>query len=544
MRVIAGIMTLLFGLNLMAKRLQMIENTKLKRWMGNLAKHPILCVAFAALLSFLVQSSSTVVLMIIGLVAGNIVTMPTAFALLLGGNIGTAFYVPILQDIAYTIFVIAGIGAFFVWITTTRRDRQSYALVVLGTAFIFVGMDQLKSGLAILSNAVWFEESMRAIHGNWVAFMQGISFTTVVQSSRLSLSVISDYIAKGYIDVLPSIFFMLGANIATTSTAIFSTLTGSVDQRRTAILHFLINVFGVALAMPVLWVLPMTGLLNSIRFSGDNILWYSHIGFNLLTAIVFLPLQAKFLQLSELLIPEPMLVRKKTVPVKTDSVTGKTSLGFRTDMQALFRTTWAHAKTVFQIYLTRDVTLVERATQIAESIAKMQDKLKTDFFALMDRTPELESQKEILSLYTTLEDMIRIHEHCLGLFSLGSDRIVHGSNIDDLSLLTLRSGFRNALDLVYLCTQDHPSEEEELARALTFTDRLEESKEVFTRNVLMAYQEGTIDSRSAWELLETMRRLTQINEIALRRIGSDEPRILLGATNDIRRGNSPYLLDS
>lgn len=544
MRVIAGIMTLLFGLNLMAKRLQMIENTKLKRWMGNLAKHPILCVAFAALLSFLVQSSSTVVLMIIGLVAGNIVTMPTAFALLLGGNIGTAFYVPILQDIAYTIFVIAGIGAFFVWITTTRRDRQSYALVVLGTAFIFVGMDQLKSGLAILSNAVWFEESMRAIHGNWVAFMQGISFTTVVQSSRLSLSVISDYIAKGYIDVLPSIFFMLGANIATTSTAIFSTLTGSVDQRRTAILHFLINVFGVALAMPVLWVLPMTGLLNSIRFSGDNILWYSHIGFNLFTAVIFLPLQTKFLALSEVLIPEPMLVRKKGAPSRKDGLPNQTSVGFQSDTHALFRTIWAHAKTVFQIYLTRDISLVDRANQVAENIAQAQEKLKVDFFLLLNHTSVEDSSKEILTLYEMFEDMIRVHENSLGLFSLASDRIVHGSSADELSLITLRSGFRNALDLVYLCTQDHPPEEEELERALAFSDRLEESKGVFTRNVLMAFREGSIDSRSAWELLEAMRRLTQINEIALRRIGTAVSSITIEVEKEENREGASYLFDS
>lgn len=544
MRVIAGIMTLLFGLNLMAKRLQMIENTKLKRWMGNLAKHPILCVAFSALLSFLVQSSSTVVLMIIGLVAGNIVTMPTAFALLLGGNIGTAFYVPILQDIAYTIFVIAGIGAFFVWITTTRRDRQSYALVVLGTAFIFVGMDQLKSGLAILSNAVWFEESMRAIHGNWVAFMQGISFTTVVQSSRLSLSVISDYIAKGYIDVLPSIFFMLGANIATTSTAIFSTITGSVDQKRTAILHFLINLFGAVIVIPLLWGVSISGVLNSTEISGDKILWYSHIGFNLFTAVIFLPLQTKFLALSEVLIPEPMLVRKKGAPSRKDGLPNQTSVGFQSDTHALFRTIWAHAKTVFQIYLTRDISLVDRANQVAENIAQAQEKLKVDFFLLLNHTSVEDSSKEILTLYEMFEDMIRVHENSLGLFSLASDRIVHGSSADELSLITLRSGFRNALDLVYLCTQDHPPEEEELERALAFSDRLEESKGVFTRNVLMAFREGSIDSRSAWELLEAMRRLTQINEIALRRIGTAVSSITIEVEKEENREGASYLFDS
>jgi phosphate:Na+ symporter len=218
MLVAAGVFAFLFGMNLMAKSLQKLDHTVLKRWITSLSKRPwlsFLCAAFAA---FIVQSSSVITVLIIGLVAGNMIALPQAFMLLLGANIGTAVQIPFLRNVVEGGFIVAGLFAFFLWMLATRTDQKNVALSIIGTALVFTGLDQVVIGLGALPNYVWFTETMRTMRPGVSAFFNGVTLTTLLQSSGISLRVLTDFLREGAIALPAAMYFMLGANIGTTST--------------------------------------------------------------------------------------------------------------------------------------------------------------------------------------------------------------------------------------------------------------------------------------------------------------------------------------
>ncbi|MGI6441689.1 MAG: Na/Pi cotransporter family protein [Peptoniphilaceae bacterium] len=510
MLVAAGVFAFLFGMNLMAKSLQKLDHTVLKRWITSLSKRPwlsFLCAAFAA---FIVQSSSVITVLIIGLVAGNMIALPQAFMLLLGANIGTAVQIPFLRNVVEGGFIVAGLFAFFLWMLATRTDQKNVALSIIGTALVFTGLDQVVIGLGALPNYVWFTETMRTMRPGVSAFFNGVTLTTLLQSSGISLRVLTDFLREGAIALPAAMYFMLGANIGTTSTAMISTIGGDIDAKRTGVLHVLINVFGVLLLWPVFAYMMHRRMLVSLPYPTDWILMRAHLVFNLLTSFLFIPLTGPFLRLVRFLVPSPM--ERRTEHGLTESLAEETPLLLlHADLQALYRNIWAYTKQVFHLFQTMDVHQLERAAQISESIRQTGSQLRKRFYHETKGSGSKEPDSELLRLIGFMEDMGILHELVHEVFLLASDRIMHQRKIDEISRMALRSQFKKTLDMVYLCAQLGKRDAEEVAQACWNQEELGRERPVFQRNVLMAAKDGRLDEKSAEDLLAVFRLLERIN---------------------------------
>jgi solute carrier family 34 (sodium-dependent phosphate cotransporter) len=97
------------------------------------------------------------------------------------------------------------------------------------------------------------------LFGNPVrAFMLGLAFTSIVQSSSVTISLVVPMAGAGLLTLEQLFPYALGANIGTTVTALLAALvTGSVAAVQVAFAHTLFNAFGTAIWY-TLRVVPIT----------------------------------------------------------------------------------------------------------------------------------------------------------------------------------------------------------------------------------------------------------------------------------------------
>lgn len=447
--------------------------------------------------------------MIIGLVAGNMVALPQAFVLLLGTNIGTTVQVPVLRDLVHASFLLAGLVSFFVWMIATRTDQKNTALSVIGTALVFSGLSSVIAGLEGLTQQLWFTETLRLMKEGTSAIFHGITLTALLQSSGVSLGVVAEFLRAGILLLPAALYFMFGANIGTTITAVISAIGSTIDAKRTAILHVLINLAGVLLFWPVLWLLLRAGTLNALSASPDRVLMTAHLLFNLISALLFLPLTGRFVQLARFLVPPP--VERRTAKAQEIDAGDSSLLLLRTDFQALFRTIWAYTQQVFHLYQSMDITQIERTAQIRDNIEQTRSALRQDFFRAAGTTDLSVNDTGFMLLISKLEDMEILYNLTHDVFTLASDRIMHRRQADPVSRVALRSQFKKTLDMVYLCAQLDERDPEEVNLAIRNQEEIDRAQTVYARNALMAVRDGGLDAKNAEDLLSVFRLLERMN---------------------------------
>jgi len=84
------------------------------------------------------------------------------------------------------------------------------------------------------------------------AIFVSIIFTTIVQSSSITIALMIPLIAAGILTVETMFPLIMGANIGTTTTAILASFaTGNIAAVTVAFVHFLFNMIGVCLIYPI-----------------------------------------------------------------------------------------------------------------------------------------------------------------------------------------------------------------------------------------------------------------------------------------------------
>lgn len=263
----------------------------------------------------LVQSSSTVTALIVGLVAGGTVTIEQAVPMVMGANIGTSITNTIVAmghmtrsneferafagATVHDFFNLMAVAVFLpLEIATGFLHRLALVLerILIGTevaefhsplkaaitpvaSFVKGGLTNLfdekvvaavillAMGLTMLIVSLSFLVKLmkRLLMGQVEVMLHdylfkhplrgilvGTVITILVQSSSVTTSLTVPLLAAGIVTVEAIFPFILGANVGTTITALLASLaTGNPAALTVAICHVLFNVFGILLLYPL-----------------------------------------------------------------------------------------------------------------------------------------------------------------------------------------------------------------------------------------------------------------------------------------------------
>lgn len=330
-----GVAAFIIGMNMMGGNLETAAGKSMRRLMGKATKNRFLGVGTGAAVTAIVTSSSATTVMIVGFVNVGLMTLTQAASIIMGANIGTtvtAFITAVSTtgsefEITALFAFVAFVGVLISMISKKDKVKRIGA-ILQGLGLIFIGMNVMSGsmsslmaekiivdGEAVANPIAEAVKSMFTAIGfgketlTWeiiVLFLLGALLTGLMQSSAAITAIVISLASSGLISLPMAMFIVLGTNVGTCVTALFSSLGTSVNARRTAVVHLLFNVIG-----SIIFIIPLAftsgyiaDFLNSFI---PNISWQIaifHMAFNLLTTAILLPFINYLVKLACLIVPE------------------------------------------------------------------------------------------------------------------------------------------------------------------------------------------------------------------------------------------------
>lgn len=321
-----GVAAFIIGMNMMGSNLETAAGKSMRRLMGKATKNRFLGVATGAAVTAIVNSSSATTVMIVGFVNVGLMTLAQAVPVVMGANIGTtvtAFVTAISTTGAE--FKITALFAFIAFVGVLmsmigKRDKIKHIGAILqGLGLIFIGMNVMSSSMGdmLSDNGIKsaVEGVFKAIGGtggvpSWwqiiVLFLLGALLTGLVQSSAAITAIAISLASSSLISLPMAMFIIMGTNVGTCVTALFSSMGTSVNARRTAIVHLLFNLIG-----SIVFIIPLAftssyiaNFLNSFIPSVSWQIAIFHMVFNLLTTGLLIGFIKYLVKLACLIVPD------------------------------------------------------------------------------------------------------------------------------------------------------------------------------------------------------------------------------------------------
>lgn len=287
-----GLALFLFGMQVIRMGFEAIFLEKVQRILNHITQTPSLGLLTGTLATAILQSSSAVMLLTIGLTHAKIMTFRQSIGIILGANIGTVLTAELvafrLEDFGL-YFLLLG-GFLFLMRTFTLR---CWGIIVGGFGLLFIGMDTIQSITPVLTTLGWVDALyVLGSDGIISGVIAGTMLTSLIQSSTATTALTMGLMADQLFTMSTAIAIILGSNIGTCVTALLASIGANLAARRVAIAHVLLNIGGVLLFLPLIPV-----LVTTVEWmTANHVHQVAHAGliFNVVCSLLVLPVIISF----------------------------------------------------------------------------------------------------------------------------------------------------------------------------------------------------------------------------------------------------------
>ncbi len=299
---VGALTLLLFGMNMLSAGIQKGAGSSLQRLLGIVSGNRITAVLTGLFVTSLIQSSSAATVMVVSFVNAEILTLAQAIGIIFGANIGTTITAWIVSLLGFSFKITAlavplfGIG--FVVKFMKKWRIHDFGEMFMGFGLLFLGLGLLSGTLKLNQESVAFLQNFKTLGfgGLLVGVLVSACLTALIHSSSAMTAIIITMAFNGSLTWELSAALVLGSNIGTTIDAVLSSIGGSTNARRAAMVHVGFNIAGVFLA--ILFFRPLLSLVDLIipgtpESDLPNHIAMLHTVFNVCATLVFLPFVKK-----------------------------------------------------------------------------------------------------------------------------------------------------------------------------------------------------------------------------------------------------------
>ena len=307
--IIGGLGLFLLAIGMMTDGLKLAAGNSLRTLLAKWSSTPFRGVVSGAAMTALVQSSSAVTVASLGFVNAGLLSMRHALGIVYGANIGTTMTGWLVAMVGFKLNIQAvalpmiGVGMILKLLKPNSR-LASFGIAIAGFGLFFVGIDSLKTAFeGIVSTFDLSQFKAEGVEGFLMYLVIGFVMTVLTQSSSASIALTITAATSGMVGIYAAGAMVIGANIGTTSTAMFASIGATSSAKRVAAAQV---VFNVATAVVAALILPLLfGLIHwitevaEIDANPGITLAIFHTLFNLLGVALIFPLNdrlASFLE--------------------------------------------------------------------------------------------------------------------------------------------------------------------------------------------------------------------------------------------------------
>ncbi len=299
---LAGTIALfLWGTHMAQTGVQRALGPRLRRILGSTLSNRVKAFFAGIGLTLLLQSSTATGLMAASFTANGFVDLLAAMAVMLGANVGTALIVQVLSfdvAIASPILILAG---FLMFTRSTNALVHDLGRALIGLGLMLLALHQMLGILSGVENAMEFRAAIGIIAAvPALGFVLAALAAWGVHSSVAIVLLIMSLASRGALPLDVAFISVLGANLGTAINPLLEATTPTPEARRLPLGNLLNRVLGICVAL--LFIGPSAHWLGDLVSRPQAVASY-HLLFNLLLALVMLPLLVPAGKLLKRLLP-------------------------------------------------------------------------------------------------------------------------------------------------------------------------------------------------------------------------------------------------
>ncbi len=299
-----GAALLLWGLHMVQSGIMRAFGSELRRLLIRALRNRFVAFGAGVGLTALLQSSTATGLMTASFVTGGVLALVPALAIILGANVGTTLIVQVLSfnvaAAAPALFII-GLLAFRAGARTWIKD---IGRVAIGLGLMLLALHILIDTLAPAEDAPAMRALFRAITGDTVlCIVIAASLTWLAHSSVATVLLTMSLAYSNFVAPAAALALVLGANLGSAINPVFEgSRPGDPASYRLPLGNLFNRLVGVALLAPFLPL--VAGDLRVLQPDPVKMTALFHVAFNVVLAIIFLPLLDLLAWLLTKLLPE------------------------------------------------------------------------------------------------------------------------------------------------------------------------------------------------------------------------------------------------
>jgi len=312
-----AIALLLWGVHMVQSGVQRAFGSELRRVLARALDNRWKAALAGLGVTAVLQSSTATGLTIASFAAAGLVALVPALAVMLGANVGTTLIVQALSFDASEfspLLLLAGVAMFRAGGTRTRDLGR----VAIGLALLLMSLSRLLQVITPYED----EPSLRILMGGIatdpiISVVFGALLAWAAHSSVAVVLLVMSFVAKGVVPLHAGLALVVGANIGTALNPLLEgSRSGEMAGRRVAIGNLATRLIGGALILPAFnWIGPHLAQYEPTlsRSVADF-----HTAFNLIIALVFLPLLGPFAKVLQRLFPDRLEPADPSRPIYLD----------------------------------------------------------------------------------------------------------------------------------------------------------------------------------------------------------------------------------
>ena len=272
--VVGGLGIFLLGLDFMERGIQALSVNRMRDLLGKMAGSPAKGVVAGTLITGIIQSSTAMTVMTVGLVNSGVLALRGAIGVIMGANIGTTLGNGLIaMPLGPLGLLFAGIFA-TVYVFSKSDRWRNIALCSMGFALVFYGLNLMTGGLKPLREMPQVMNIISRLDAS--SFVGVVScaliaalITALIHSSSATIGIVMGLGASGVLEWKTAIAFAIGADLGTTITSWIASLNLSINAKRTAYAHIGFNFIGVCVVLALFF--PAINVLEWVMgfFGGD-----------------------------------------------------------------------------------------------------------------------------------------------------------------------------------------------------------------------------------------------------------------------------------
>lgn len=520
---LGGLGLFLYSIKTMGDGLQQAAGDRLRYYIDKYTSNPFFGILVGIGMTALIQSSSGVTVITVGLVSAGLLTLRQAIGIVMGANIGTtvtSFIIGFkLGDYALPMLFLGAVCLFF----TKNRTINNIGRILFGVGGIFFALNLMSSAMEPLKDLQVFKDYMVELSKNPIlGVLVGTGLTLLIQASSATIGILQNLYASNLIDLQGALPVLFGDNIGTTITAIIASLGANIAAKRVAAAHVAFNVIGTVIC--IIFLVPFTGLIqwfeSFLNLAPEMTIAFAHGTFNITNTIIQFPFIGALAFLVTKLIPgEDEVVKYEPLYLDEQLIKQAPSIALGNAKKELLHLGNYAAKAFdlsYDYIINSNEKVAEKGHKTEEAINTIDEKLTRYLISLSGEALSQKESEVLTNILDSSRDLERIGDHAEALLNLNDYLQRKNVQFSEAALEELAEIYLKTSDFVKDALESVENNDLEKAQALIERhEDINKMERVLRKTHIKRLNNGECSPQAGVNFIDIISHYTRVSDHAM-----------------------------